>query len=114
MIADMAVVMSLLMITSGLAVTRSPTDTEAFPDFLASSFSLIVMGMNVPLLVSDNETCLIDRIKTQLPAPLLHWGRGTGSYDPSRLQLIDHLVLIAKTLEHLACMLTERWRGESH
>jgi hypothetical protein len=68
--ADMAVVMSLLMVTSGLAVTKSPADTKAFPAFLASSFSLIVMGMNIPLLVSDNETYIPDRIKTRLPAPL--------------------------------------------
>jgi hypothetical protein len=51
------------MITSGLAVTRSPADTEAFPDFLASSFSLIVMGIDIPLLVSNNGTCLRGKIK---------------------------------------------------
>jgi len=45
MIADMAVVISLLMITSALAVTRSPGPTAALPDFLASSVSLIVMGI---------------------------------------------------------------------
>jgi hypothetical protein len=37
------------MITSGLAVTKSPADTEALPDLLASNFSLIVIGMQVPL-----------------------------------------------------------------
>src|SRR5215813_11850686 len=63
MIADIAVVMSLLMITSGLAVTRSPADTDAFPAFLASNCSLIVMGMEVPLLVSDNDTFVVDRME---------------------------------------------------
>jgi hypothetical protein len=51
--ADIAVVMSLLMITSGLAVTRSPADTEALPDFLASNFSLIVIDIDIPLLLPD-------------------------------------------------------------
>jgi hypothetical protein len=55
MMADMAVVMSLLMTTSGLAVTRSPADTEAFPDFLASNFSLIVIGISIPFRVTNRR-----------------------------------------------------------
>jgi hypothetical protein len=66
MMADIAVVMSLLMITSALAVTRSPADTESFRDFLASNFSLIVIGMDIPLLVFDGNTY---SLSSPLPSP---------------------------------------------
>jgi hypothetical protein len=51
--ADMAVVMSLLMMTSGRAVTKSPGATEALADFFARIFSLIVMAMALPFLAVD-------------------------------------------------------------
>jgi hypothetical protein len=52
-----------------LAVTKSPADTEALPAFLASNCSLIVMGIRISLLISDNDSCVSDHSKDKLAFP---------------------------------------------
>jgi hypothetical protein len=52
-------------------VTKSPADTEALPAFLASNFSLIVMGIHVPFSFPTTVPASQAALKISLPPPLL-------------------------------------------